>query len=75
MIVLVVNVGGSGNDEKDLRHGCMVMVLGNIWLEVTGDLGVRLEGQLSSGGGGGTVGLMRVDVMRGLNMGAEERGG
>ena len=66
---------GLGNDEKDLRHGHMGMVLGNTWLEVRGDLGVRLEGLLSSGGGGGTVGLMQVDVMRGLNMGVGEREG
>ena len=71
MIVAVVKVGEGrlGKDEKYLRHGCMGMVLGNTWLEVREDLGVQLEGQLSSGRGGGTVGLMGVDVMRGLNMG------
>ena len=35
---------GLGNDEKDLRHEYMGMVLGNTWLEVRVDLGVRLEG-------------------------------
>ena len=47
----------------------MGMVLGSTWLEVMEDLGVQLEGQLSLGRGGGTVGLMGVDVMRGLSMG------
>ena len=39
------------------------------------DLGVQLEGQLSSGKGGSTVGLMRVDMMRVLKMAGEERVG
>ena len=62
-----VNMAGK-NGEKDIRHGCMGMVLGNTWLEVREDLGVQLEGQLSSGRGGSTVGLMRVDMMRVLKM-------
>ena len=43
---VVVNVGGGGgwwgNNEKDLRHEYMGIVLGNTWLELRGDLGVRL---------------------------------
>ena len=51
------------------------MLLGSTWLELREDLGVQLEGQLSSGRGGSTVGLMRVDMMRVLKMAGEERVG